>query len=172
MAYDSGNVRRGNFNATWDTAGSAHDLGGVDAVKIDAKLLYDPIKIGSAGKMKLDEYFDGLGDDAKVSITVREVTLARIRKLCPWDNGSGSVDLTPPVGTKMYQYAKQLLLHPTDQGAGTTLDIAFFKTVPVNSFQVERNGVKQDEWVVEFAIFPDATKLAAGTPPYWEVLGV
>jgi hypothetical protein len=171
MSYDPANVRRGCFDATFDESGTAHDLGGVDEVKIDAKLLYSPVKIGSAGPAKLDDYFDGLDDGAKVSVKVREVTLTRIRKMCPWDNGSGSVDLTPPIGTKMYQYAKKLTLHPTDQGAGTTLDIVFFKAVPANSFQVERNGVKQDEWVVEFAIYPDRTKLAAGSPAYWEVLG-
>jgi hypothetical protein len=160
-------VRFTNYDGTWNSV----DLGGVDDVKIDLKLIFTPIKIGSAGNLKLDDRFEGLGDDAHISLIVREVTLARIKSLCPWEDGSGTVDLTPPVGTNLYQYAHQLVLHPRDKGVATTEDVEVFKAVPVQSFQLPRDGVGPDKWEVIFNVYPDRAKLAAGTPPYLDIKG-
>lgn len=167
MAYDPTKIRFTNYDVTW----AAVDLGGVDEVKLDLKMIFTPIKIGSAGAMKLDDRFEGLGDDAQVSVIVREVALAKIVSLCPWETGGGIADLVPPVGTNLYQYAQALLLHPRDKGVATTEDIEIYKTVPVSSFQLPRDGVKPDMWEVIFNIYPDRTKLASGINAYLDLKG-
>ena len=78
--------------------------------------------------------------------------------------------MTPPVGTKLYQYAQALVLHPHDK-ADTTEDVTYFKTVPVQSVQIVRDGVKMDAWEVKFLIFPDQTKLATNTASAYAQLG-
>ena len=144
---------------------------GLDDVKINAELVFAAVKIGSAGNLKLDDRFQGLDDNAHVSIVVREVALALIRSLVPWAAASGVVALVPPIGTQVAQYADLLTLHPRDKGAATTEDVHFFKAVPVQSFKLPRNGQDFDRWEVRFNLYPDLTKLAAGTNPYFEVKG-
>ncbi|MGE5608998.1 MAG: hypothetical protein ACM359_07075 [Bacillota bacterium] len=165
MAYDSSNVRQINYDASWD----GKDLGGVDLVKPELDLQFSPVQIGSAGSVILDEIFQGLGGNAKVTVTVREVTLQRMKDLVPWAGSTTPYALTPPPGTKIAQYAKVLKLHPRDV-TDTTQDLNFLKAVPVQSFQLERDGVKQDAWAVVFRLFPDPAKLAAGQAA-WVTLG-
>lgn len=167
MAFDSTKVRQTNYDAMWDT----QDLGGLDDVKINMDLIFLPVKIGSAGNMKLEDRFQGLNDDAHVLIVVREVTLALIRKLVPWAGATGAAALTPPIGTGMTQYAKQLTLHPRDMLLVTTEDMEFWKAVPVQSYKLPRNGQDFDKWEVRFNLYPDPAKIAAGTHPYAQIKG-
>lgn len=167
MAYDPTKSRITNYDVTWNAA----DLGGVDEVKPNLALVFTLIKIGSAGIMMLDKRFEAMGDDAAVSVIVREVTLARIRTLHPWDNGSGAVDLVPAVGTGLYQYAQALTCHPRDKGGVTDEDLLLYKTVPISSFQLPRDGKGPDLWEVIFQVFPDQSKLNSGINAYGELKG-
>ena len=158
------------YDVSWDT-GTPVDLGGVDDVKPNFKLVWEALKCGSTGDVKLDDVFRGLSDDSHISVIVREVQLTIIRKMVPWGGASGVINLCPPIGTRLMQYAKQLTLHPRDMGAVTTEDVEIWKTVPVQSFALPRNGKDPDKWEVIFNIYPDLTKLAAGTNAYMQIKG-
>ena len=171
MGYDVTEVKRTGYDATWDPSTLNFNLGGIDDVRFECPLIMAPLKIGSAGGMKLDDRFVGLGDDARIITVVKQVTLARIRKIYPWDDGSGAVDGTPIPNASMRQYAKPLLLHPISNGAATTEDITVYFVVPIPT-PPRRNGTDFDAWEVPWFIYPDLTKLAAGTNPYYEYKGV
>lgn len=167
MAWDLTEVRRTPHLVTW----SGQDQGGVDEVDFSGvKWMTDPLKIGSAGAMKMDEVFTGLTDDSAIKVVARQVTAARIRASCPWAAGSGIANLTPPVGTRLLQYAQLLVLHPIDLGAGTSEDIHVFKTVPF-AVLPKRTGTSWDLFEILFKVYPDQTKLIAGQNPYWEMKG-
>lgn len=156
----STNLRRTNWDPTW----SSTALGLQNKVNPDLKLMLDPITTGTTGKVILGYRIVGL--EGKVSIVVRETTLALIRKLAaPWWS-SGLVPLVPSaINVDLYSYAALLTLHPHDLGAGTvTEDINLLKTVPVNAYHLERDGVKDDEWMVDFMVFPDRSLLEASPP--------
>lgn len=160
------NTRRTNYDVLW----GSHELGGVDKVDPKMALLLDPVSIGSLGKMKLDDRFIGLEDGALVSVQVREITRTRIEKLVPWFSGSPGalVPMVPSVNTLLANsYAAALVLHPRDKTTDTSEDIKFYKTVPVQSVQLSRDGRADDVWEILFRIYPDLSKLPAN--PYGEV---
>lgn len=175
MSYDPTKVRRTAYDVTWDPSSTNHNLGGIDEVRFECPLQFAAVKIGSAGNLKLGDRFIGLGDDARIITVVREVTLARIRVLFPWDDGAGEVDLTPIYGADMAALAKPLLLHPIDKvdglgNADTTEDITIFKALPIPS-PVRRTGTDFDVWEVPWLIYPDLTKLSTGVAAYMEMKG-
>lgn len=170
MAYDVTKTRRTNYDVTWGT----HDLGGLDKVDLSKlELLLDPVAIGSAGKMKLDDRFIGLTDGSVISVQVREVTRTRIEKLMPWFSGSAGAEiaLVPAVNTLVSAtYAAALLLHPRDKVANDGEDYELFKTVPIQAFNLSRDGKEDDVWEVLFRIYPDISKLPAN--PYGRIKAV
>jgi hypothetical protein len=165
--WSVGNVRK----AAWDvyvvqSATSIVDLGGTDEVNPELSLVLDPVKIGSAGRQKLDDWVDGVADGAAIKMTLREIVRRRLERLCPWFSGttlSAAVDLMPPIGTKLYQYAKAMILHPTDSNA-TNQDIDVFAVVPLPP-GMKRTGPEFDKFEAQFLIYPDRAKLLAGTNP-------
>ncbi len=171
----AGTVTPGNqrIGIPYDVLWGSTDLGGVDDVKPNLKLIWEALKCGSTGDVKLDDVYRGISDDSHVSVIVREVQLALIRTLMPWAAVSGAFDLTPPIGARMQQYAQQLTLHPRDKGSTTTEDVLFWKAVPVQSFLLPRNGKDPDKWEIIFNVYPDLTKLAAGiASPFAGIKGV
>jgi hypothetical protein len=169
MAADPTKTRR----AAWDATLGAHDLGGVDSVDpTGIKMMLDPVKIGSVGKMKIDDRFVGCTDDSQIKIVVREVTRVRMEKLCPWFVGTTlvtDINGTPPVNTLIANaYAQELRLHPTDKGSTINEDLVFFKVVPVGpAALIKRTGTVDDAWEITLNIYPDLTKLPAN--PYFQV---
>lgn len=173
MAEAMGTITAAELRKTaWDVGWSSVFLGAVDEVKPSIELMFVALKAGSLGdNVVLDEVFDGLGDKAQVSIVCQQSTLERIRAITPWASAVAAkqVLLTPALGVRIYQYAALLTLHPRDN-AGTTEDWEFFKAVPVY-IPPARDGKKQDSYEVIFRIFPDQTKIAAGTAAYMRVKG-
>lgn len=165
MAVDPTKIRRTNYDVTWDSS----DLGSVNDVDPQLKLLVGKVETGSTGQMKLDDRVLGLEDAAKVIIQLRECTRDRLEKLVPWSTGSGDYELslTPVIGTLLSAtYAKALILHPRDM-ADVSEDIELYKTVPMNAIGPKRTGREDDIWTIEFWIYPDLTKLT--TSPYGRV---
>jgi hypothetical protein len=168
------NTRRTNWDVTWGTTA----LGLVDEVMPDAALVMSDIKIGSHGNMVLGQRVEDL--QVRVKVQMREVTRTLQATLTPWyDAAAGGaapatdiVPLAPAVNTDLYSLAKQLTLHPHDIAAGTkTQDIVFFKAVPISSpARLKRTGTQDDVWEVEFAIYPDRSKIGTVNNP-WGTFG-
>jgi hypothetical protein len=166
MAIDVTQTRRSNYNVSWNSI----DLGGVNKVDLSKlELLLEPVKIGSLGNMKLDDRFIGLKDESIISVEIRQVTRTIIEKLVPWFSGSTGalVPLVPPVNTLIGTYAQILLLHPRDV-ADVSQDVKLYKTVPIQAFNLTRDGTKDDVWEIMFMIYPDITKLPNN--PYGEIV--
>jgi hypothetical protein len=159
---DPSKTRRDMYNVSWNSV----DLGGLDGVKPEFKMLLDPIKIGSLGKAKVGDRFVGLGEDAKVTIKIRETangTLrGRLQKLMPWATQTTGAELalTPAVNVDLYSYAQALVLHPRG-AAAVDEDLTLLKTVPVRAHEIPRTGTEDDVWEVEFLIYPDRSSLPA-----------
>lgn len=124
----------------------------------------DPITRGTSGKHVLGFWITRL--NAMPKIKIPDTTLAAFKKACPWYASGASVPLVPSaVNPNLYTYADLLTFHPLDMAADTTEDINFNKAVPMSpTANVNRNGVKDDEWELGFHVFPDLTKLQAATP--------
>ena len=148
----------------WDVVWSSYSLGLVNEVQPDIKLITTPVTRGTTGKkVVLDDFVSAV--DAKVKVKIPDIAAALIKELCPWI-GSGAQYLAPSVpNTLLYQYAALLTLHPHDIAAATTTeDLSFPKAVPFSLFDLKRDGDKESDWEVEFKVYPDFTKLTAGTP--------
>lgn len=149
-AIDVTKTRKLDWNVIFDTAG----IGLVDAVDpTKLKMVYKELKAGTTGDVVLSDRFVAL--NGSIDVDVRQITVAQITKLCPWFPHA-----TPPVGKLLYDYAKKLVLHPSDlPDTDKTEDIGFWKAVPMTGYMIKRDGEKEDVWKVSFAIYPDHAKL-------------
>ena len=165
--YGSGNPDNTQYGAwspiTWD----ATDLGGTgdcDLTSCNPKI--EAVKIASVGDVALDHRFVGLDDNAVIKITLVEVLLATVKTLLPW--AAATTPGLPAVGTRLYQYAKPLKLHPSHLPVATVTDnFNVRKTVPWKTYQIRRAGTSQNLVVCEFLVYPDRVKLAAGAEAYF-----
>jgi hypothetical protein len=165
--WNDSNVRKNvAYDVYWvQSATSIVDLGGTDEVTPDIPLLISPVKIGSAGPQKLDDWIDGVGDGATVKLALREQVRRRLERLAPWFSTTTlttAIPVVPVPGTRLYQYAKPLILHPTDL-AVTNQDLLFHAAVPMPPGAMKRTGTEFDKFEAQFMVYPDRTKLLAGT---------
>jgi hypothetical protein len=119
--------------------------------------------------MKLDDRYVGLEDGAEISVEVREVTRPASTCSTPgrpvgdgrrWSSG-------PAPGALLAQYAQALVLHPRDITAARPRTSRSTRRCRCRSFNLSRDGTKDDVWKVVFKIYPDLTKLPAN--PYGKV---
>jgi hypothetical protein len=151
---DLANTRRTNWAVKWNGT----DIGYVDKVDPSAlKLGMDPIQVGTIGKAALGVRFTGL--EGTVKVQVRECTLLQLQTVIPWYTAGATFPFTPPINKDLYDYAKELLLHPEDKGATVTEDVHLLKTVPISVANIARDGTKDDVWEIEFMVFPDRSSL-------------
>jgi hypothetical protein len=153
------------IRTNWDVKWNSLPLGGCNKVDLSKlALLLEPVKIGSLGNMKLDDRVIGLEDGAMIGVEVREITRAQIELAMPWFAGTtvtGTIQLMPPINTLLANaYAHALVLHPRGEG-DVNQDITLTKTVPVQLFNLSRDGTKDDVWELMFRIYPDLSV----TPP-------
>ena len=149
----------------WDVLYNSVALGGLNKVDLSKlALLLEPVKIGSLGNMKLDDRVIGLEDGALISVEIREITRAKIEAALPWVSGTtvtGRIPLLPPINTLLSNaYAHALVLHPRG-AADVNQDITLLKAVPVQLFNLSRDGTKDDVWELMFRLYPDMSI----TPP-------
>src|SRR5687768_11026314 len=112
------NTRRTNHSVKW--LGSPYDLGFVDEVNPDIKIITEPIMVGTFGKVKLGDRIIQL--DGQIHVDCREITEELIKKMMPWWS-SGVVPLIPStLNVDYYSYAALLTLHPEDKGADVDED--------------------------------------------------
>jgi hypothetical protein len=155
--------RRSAWDIKWHNIG----LGTVYGVKPDLKLILDPIKRGTTGKIILGHWIIGLEGSIKAALA--DVTRQQMEIACPWFAGVTGVDsvpLTPmTVNTNLYSYAQELILHPHDLPA-TSLkeDIHLIKAVPMQIPNMDRDGEKDDAFNTEFTFYPDLSRLQASPP--------
>lgn len=152
-------------------AAEIHHFGGTNEVTPNIELMLDPVKVGS--NQKLDDWVDGVGDDAAIAMVLREVTREQIEHLCPWfggTSGTDAVDLAPAAGQRMRQWAKPLILHPTDANGLTNQDIEIYATVPVGFGSPKRDGKAQEAVEIEMLVYPDLNKLLANQACIYRLL--
>jgi len=165
--------RRTNWDVTWATVA----LGGVDEVNPDLSLVLADIKIGTYGDMVLGQRVVDMG--GLISVQLREMTRTLWATLTPWyDHGAGGADPTadevgimPAPGVDLYTHADALILHPHDlDGAVVTEDIELYKAVPITPpAQRRRDGVSDDVWTVQFAVYPDRDKIGTANNPWGRI---
>jgi len=150
---DVGKTRKTDWRVTWGN----YDLGFLDAIDPKLKYMLDAIRVGTMGKAKLGDRFSGL--DGNVEIEVREIHQGQFASLTAHHAGSGSIDLTPPINKDLYDYAKELRLHPEDLPTLTkTEDLVLVKATPTTPLNLKRDGTKDDVWKVSFEIYPDRAR--------------
>lgn len=159
------NLRRTVWIPTWGTFGA---LGLCDKIDPALKIVRDPIKTGTTGKITIGSRV--IAVEGTIKITVREVNQAIILALAPWNGGtlpSGGIALIPPLNTDLYQYAATLRLHPFDRSDNEE-DLVLTQALPITPLNSERAGLKDEEWTVEFEIYPNRASMATTptTAPY------
>lgn len=157
MAMDPSKLRHTTWIATWKAAGGDVVLEATDAVDPTGfEMIFHELKVGVTGPQKLGERF--VGAEGMITVEQREIGDVLLRALTPWAGASGSYHLTPPRGTDLYGYARELVLHPSDLAPGTTTeDLHFLKTVPIIKAP-EGDGEEDNVLAVEFWIYPDRTQ--------------
>jgi hypothetical protein len=155
MEKNVSETRRTDWDVSWDGV-SCGLLKKVDPSKL--KWMIDAIRTGTTGKMDLGGRFVGISGTAVVEI--QQITTAAITQLQPWYPHAH-----PPLNKDLYDYAKQLVLHPADLPADAKdQDLVWVKAVPTGGYDLARDGEKDDVWPVEFMIYPDRDKLLAAPP--------
>ena len=102
----------------WDGYG----LGLTDIVTPQIKFDLEPIKTGTTGKMVLGHRFLGLMGEIKIDVL--EIGPELFAKVFPWAvPGPNGLSLTPPLNVDLYDYARLLVLHPTDRPGDKTEDL-------------------------------------------------
>jgi hypothetical protein len=147
----------------WDVTWNANGLGTVYEVNPDLKLITDPIRRGTTGKVILGHWIIGL--EGVIKVQCADLTLPLQQQMFPWWT-SGAIPLVPETPQQnMYQYAQELVLHPHDLPAATTTeDVHLIKTVPMQILNIKRDGVKDEVFEVTFQPYPDLSRLQAATP--------
>src|ERR1700722_18713346 len=105
-------------------------IGLSEEIVIDLKLVTDPIRTGTTGKVILGTRV--LGIEGSIKIPWREISQAGILAMAPWNGGTvpgGGIQLCPPANTDLYQYAQLLRLHPTT-ATDNSMDIVLIKAAP------------------------------------------
>lgn len=158
MALDPSKLRHTTWIATWKAAAGDVVLEATDAVDpTNFEMTFKELVVGVTGPQKLGERF--VGASGFISVEQREIDDVIQRKLTPWAAATGSHYLTPPRGTDLYGYARELVLHPNDLPALTTAeDLHFLKTVPIIK-PYEGDGEEDNKIIVEFWIYPDRSVL-------------
>ena len=147
----------------YDVKWGSYSLGFVDKVSPDLKLVTKVIKVGTLGDIMIGERIIGLQGGVKVE--VRELDAGTLNALMPWSATAGSatpgtsstsIALVPAAfHTDLYDYAKQLTLHPTHLPASdVSQDMVLLKAVGHMSYLGERDGVKDNAMLIEFSFFP------------------
>ena len=166
MGFDPTNLQIAAWNPiTWD----AIDLGGSEEPDFGGcELKLAPLKIASCGDIELDDIVVGLKDGAILTVTLVEVTLATVKKMMPWYTAGTQVEGIPAAGTRLYQYAKPLVFHPSHLAVATvTENFNVRKAVPLGAVQIKRNGKDTNAVAVKFRMYPDRTKLGTGLAAYF-----
>ena len=166
MGFDPTNVQIAAWNPIiWDTV----DLGGSEEPDLGGcELKLAPLKIASCGDIELDDIVVGLKDGATITVNLLEVTLATVKKMMPWYTTGATVEGVPVVGTRLYQYAKPLSLHPSHLAVATvTENFNVRKAVPLGAVAIKRNGKDMNAVAVKFRVYPDRTKLGTGLAAYF-----
>ena len=150
------NTVNGTYTATW----KGTSLGGTDKVVPNLLPIFRAIKIGSAGLFVLDAKFEGFDFPSTITIELQEVTEATLRLLSPWESApSAQIGAVPAVGMGLLQYAGELVLHPTERGAATDMDVICPKAVPhpqdVALRSRDPKATAVDIWTVRFVLLPD-----------------
>ena len=150
------NTVNGTYTATW----KGTSLGGTNKVTPNTLPLFRPIKIGSVGLFALDAKFEGFDFGTTITIELQEVTEAILRLLSPWETGTNAqIGAVPAAGAGLLQYAGELVLHPTERGAATDMDVICPKALPhpqdVALRSRDPNATAVDIWPVRFVLLPD-----------------
>jgi hypothetical protein len=135
------NLRRTTWIATWGTFGA---LGLCDDIDPDIKIVRDPIKVGTCGKLTVGSRVVAV--EGTIKVTLREVNQAIILALAPWNGGTvpgGGIALIPPVNTDLYQYAATLRLHPFDKSDNEE-DLVLTQSLPITPLNSKRAGTKDE----------------------------
>jgi hypothetical protein len=168
MAPDPAATRREMYDVSY----GGHALGGLQKVDLSKLvMMLDAIMIGSFGKLKLDDRFVGLEAGAQVSIDVVQTNRQMINLAIATGTpgvGTTEVPLVPATLNTLMSatYGKALLIHPRSKLTDVSEDLELYKTVQVGA-PISRTGTADDVWTLVFNVYPDMTKLAAGTEnPY------
>lgn len=153
-------------NTNWDGVWGTFNLGLVNEVDPDIKLVCEPITRGTTGKVELGDY--AIATAGMVKFQIPDINPTLLTTLNPWmADGDGQVLMPATPNKDMYAYAQILNLHPHDIAAGTvTEDLNFVKAVPMSCINIKRDGQdpKKGIWEATFKLYPDRTKLFASPP--------
>ncbi len=139
---DIDNVKLGPCNISFDDDDLGHSIGGC-TVSYDPE--YYDIKVDKYGNTIAEKVL--IGESLKVTVPLAESTLANLEIAIPasTDVGSGRATFGKVAGERMAQYAKQLILHPTQNAANDlSEDVVLHKALvsePVE-FKMGNDGEK------------------------------
>ena len=106
-----------------------------------------------------------LGLMGEIKIDVLEIGPELFAKVFPWAvPGPSGLSLTPPLNVDLYDYARLLVLHPTDRPGDNTEDLWLAKAAAASRMDVTKSGQKDDMWQIGFQIYPDRDFLFAEPP--------
>lgn len=162
---ESGGLNVGQTRRTgWQVIWNSIDFGGFDKVGWGLKPFVQPIIIPSVSPLPLDGRIMGLAPDSKITLVLRQVTIANIAACIPGlvSNAGGIV---PPPGTedtynnaREYTYAQLMTLHPIDMGSDTSQDFNLTKMVP-RLPAIDHSMDKDSTISVDFIPYPDQSRL-------------
>ena len=112
------------------------------------------VKLGGAlGDIVVDEIVTG--GNIKLTLAFEQFNVDNLKIASPLIN----VGASP--GTLLYQYAKELVVHPRHKGSGdTTEDIVLNKTISHADIEIVSQLATQKRIPVEFIAYPDRSKSA------------
>ncbi len=112
-----------------------------------------------------------LGIKATAKATLKQHTLANQKRMFPWHSAGDVVPFAPAaLGVDTYTYAKAVVFHPRDKGAGLAYmatgegydnaeDWAFLKGVVVSPAQLSADGETEAQIPLEWEFYPDRAQL-------------
>ncbi len=154
MALESAsNLKNG---ISWGVSYGGTSLGWIDSADPGIELVTKEIQVGSMGDEVLGEWIIRVKAEPKIQF--REICATLAAALVPWYSGSGPIPISPEPGKDLYEFAKELRLHPSDVTPGdTNYDIVYPKAVFRTPFTPKRDGVSVDMLEGTFSTYPVRT---------------
>lgn len=141
----------GGAYVTWD--GDEIGYLAEEGCKLLLPLGVTPITVGDLGDTVVDEIVSG--GNVKLSLTFEQFNLDNLKIASPL------LKLHTEPGDLLYQYAKELVLHPRHKGAGDdTENIILNKAISHADLEIVSQLKKQKQIAVEFIAYPDRSKAA------------
>lgn len=144
------------FMRTYDVKIGGTDVGWCDEPEVTQELSLQERKQTKVYGQVLGHRLVGV--KVTVKVTLRELTKANHGLAVPWYTANDIALMPTTLGGDLYQYAKEVLLHPRDK-ADTTEDIKLLKAVPIGPLTIKGDGANEGGIPLTLFAYPDRSQL-------------